>query len=197
VPAALQIIDLDAFGVAIGCSALAVMATPDQLAEAAAASAGPPRAPNSDGSGLSSRPNAPFKLWLDFLGSYTDPSSRKRQKHLVLCKTVAEPAPASHFSSSWTFGYCKSIETDSGMPLLLPRLAECTAVDKAEWCDVALAATHSQQCTARATCQTRCCQDDVAPEPHPFVARFLQNGTLFVITTQCPSVSTTPDLRKT
>jgi hypothetical protein len=75
----MQVMDLDSLALSVQCPI--ATATQQELNAGKLASEGPPRAPNSDGTGLSSRPGSPFKVWLDFNGSVIT-GTCERQEHL-------------------------------------------------------------------------------------------------------------------
>jgi hypothetical protein len=93
---AVQVVDLDNFALLVACSQPVMPPTPPdnyqppnvsqaQLDEAANwAASQPPKAIASDGSGLSSRPGAPYKLWLDFLGSSITNTGGGQQGHRLM-----------------------------------------------------------------------------------------------------------------
>jgi hypothetical protein len=68
-PAPAQVVDVTNLALQYACAPPG-NATQQQLDDAANwAASQPPRAINTNGTGLSSRPGSPNKLWLDFLGS--------------------------------------------------------------------------------------------------------------------------------
>jgi hypothetical protein len=91
--AAVQTVDLDTLALVVQCPIPPVQATNQELNEAEGlARNGPQSAVASDGSGLSSRPGAPYRLWLDFAGS-TITGSGATQQCIICCSRVTLSSP--------------------------------------------------------------------------------------------------------